>query len=166
MRPNSVNVLMKIHQLDEAELCRSSDTGIVIVRNQRAAPGLQEDEDDEHDQAESPRRSVFSTSRIDSSTTSVVLNATWYLTPGEETASRARRAPRRRARDVERVGGRQLDDAEADRVLPWKRSSRDRSRRRARRGRRPSADERSVRAALTMMLSNSAPRGRRPTRAR
>ena len=60
--------------------------------------------------------SVFSTSRIDSWTTSVVSKATWYFSPGGNCLRQPLELGDHASLDVERVGGRQLDDAEADRL--------------------------------------------------
>ena len=60
--------------------------------------------------------SVFTTSRIDSSTTSVVLKATWYFTPGGNCFGQPIELRDDGALDVERVRRRELDDAEPNRL--------------------------------------------------
>ena len=60
--------------------------------------------------------SVISTSRIDSATTWVVLNATWYFRPGGKCSDEPVELGADPALDVERVGRRQLHHAEADGV--------------------------------------------------
>ena len=51
-------------------------------------------------------------------TTSVVLKATWYFSPGGNCVRQPLELGAHASFDVERVGGRQLDDAEADGVQP------------------------------------------------
>ena len=60
--------------------------------------------------------SVLSTSRIDSETTVVVSNAISYSSPGGKRFDSRSSSARDVLVHVERVGGRQLHDAEADRL--------------------------------------------------
>ena len=115
MMPKSVSVLMeKPISLMNAN-APTSDTGIVIA-GISVLRQLWRKMNITSTTSTIASASVFSTSRIDSSTTSVVLKAIWYFEPGRKCVREPSSSAPDAALDVERVGRGQLHDAEADRV--------------------------------------------------
>ena len=96
-----------------------SDTGMVIGRNDRAAPGLQEDEDHEHDQRDRFRQRLQA-SRYRRPRRRV--EGDLVMIPGgnwREAASISAET----ARSTSSVGGGELDHAEPTASTAWKRRS-------------------------------------------